>query len=74
MDDANARILGATNNDWVSAYQVRGGVNFGFTQKLAEVSNIAGRMGSKPHFSLAGIPTKLEVNRHGFVVGMNYKY
>jgi hypothetical protein len=31
-------------------------------------------MGSKPHFSLAGIPAKLEVNRHGFVVGMNYKY
>ena len=25
-------------------------------------------------FSLAGIPTKLEVSRHGFVIGVNYKY
>jgi len=72
--DANARILGATNNDWVSAYQVQGGINLGFTQKLAGSLEYRWTMGSKPHFSLAGIPAKLEVNRHGFVVGMNYKY
>ena len=72
--DANARILGATNNDWVSAYQLQGGINLGFTQKLAGSLEYRWTMGSKPHFSLAGIPAKLEVNRHGFVVGMNYKY
>jgi opacity protein-like surface antigen len=74
MLDANARILGATNNDWVSAYQLQGGVNLGFTQKLAGSLEYRWTMGSKPHFSLAGIPAKLEVNRHGVVLGMNYKY
>lgn len=74
MVDANARILGATSNDWVSAYQLQGGVNLGFTQKLAGSLEYHWTMGSKPHFELAGIPAKLEVNRHGVVLGMNYKY
>jgi opacity protein-like surface antigen len=72
--DSNARVLGATSNDWVSAYQLQGGINLGFTQKLMGSLEYRWTMGSKPHFSLAGIPAKLEVNRHGFVVGMNYKY
>ena len=72
--DSNARVLGATSNDWVSAYQLQGGINLGFTQKLAGSLEYRWTMGSRPHFSLAGIPAKLEVNRHGFVVGMNYKY
>ena len=74
MVDANARILGATSNDWISSYQLQGGINLGFTQKLAGSLEYRWTMGSRPHFSLAGIPAKLEVNRHGFVIGMNYKY
>lgn len=74
MVDANTRILGATNNDWVSSYQVQGGINLGFTQKLVGSLEYRWTMGSKPHFSLAGIPAKVEVNRHGVVIGMNYKY
>jgi opacity protein-like surface antigen len=72
--DANARILGAVNTDWVSAYQVQGGINLGFTQKLVGSLEYRWSIGSKPHFSLAGIPATVEVNRHGFVIGMNYKY
>ena len=72
--DANARILGETRNDWVTAYQLHGGVTLGFTQKVAGSLEYRWTMGSKPNFSLAGIPTKLEIDRHGFVLGVNYKY
>jgi len=72
--DVNARVLGATNNAWVSAYQVQGGINLGFTQKLIGSLEYRWTMGSKPNFSLAGLPTKLEVSRHGFMIGFNYKY
>ena len=72
--DVNSRILGANNNDWNSAYQLRGGVSLGFNQKLLGSLGYQWTMGSKPHFSLAGIPTKLEIDRHGFVLGVNYKY
>jgi opacity protein-like surface antigen len=72
--DINSRILGANNNDWTSAYQLRGGVTLGLNQKLLGSLGYEWTMGSKPHFSLAGIPTKLEVDRHGFVIGVNYKY
>jgi opacity protein-like surface antigen len=72
--DANARILGATQNDWVSAYQLHGGVSLGFSQKLMGNVEYRWTMGSKPRFMLAGIPTKVEIDRHGFVIGVNYKY
>jgi opacity protein-like surface antigen len=74
MIDVNQSILGASGNDWTTAYQVRGGVTMGLTQKLLGSLEYRWTMGSKPHFSLAGIPTKLEVDRHGFVLGFNYKY
>jgi len=72
--NANAHILGATSNEWTGTYQFQGGLNLGFTQKLMGSLEYRWTMGSKPHFSLAGIPTKLEVSRHGFVIGVNYKY
>jgi len=74
MIDVNQTILGANGNDWATAYQVRGGVTLGLSQKLLGSLEYRWTMGSKPHFSLAGIPTKLEVDRHGFVLGFNYKY
>ena len=74
LANANAHILGATNNEWTGTYQFQGGLNLGFTQKLMGSLEYQWTMGSKPHFSLAGIPTKLEVSRHGFVLGVNYKY
>jgi opacity protein-like surface antigen len=74
MIDVNEQILGVTRDDWAAAYQLRGGVSLGFTQKLVGSLEYRWTDGSKPSFSLAGIPTKLEVDRHSFVVGVNYKY
>lgn len=74
MIDVNQQILGVSGNDWATAYQVRGGVTLGLSQKLLGSLEYRWTMGTKPHFSLAGIPTKLEVDRHGFVLGFNYKY
>jgi opacity protein-like surface antigen len=74
MIDVNEHVLGLAQNDWAGAYQLRGGVTLGFNQKLLGSLEYQWAMGSKPHFSLAGIPTKLEVDRHGFVLGVNYKY
>ena len=74
MIDVNEHVLGLARDDWASAYQLRGGVTLGFNQKLLGSLEYQWAMGSKPHFSLAGIPTKLEVDRHGFVLGINYKY
>lgn len=72
--DVNQHILGVTGNDWAAAYQLRGGVGLGFNQKLVGSLEYRWTNGSKPSFSLAGIPTKLELDRHSFVVGINYKY
>jgi opacity protein-like surface antigen len=72
--DLNEHVFGTTRNDWTTAYQVRGGVQLGFTQKLVGSFEYRWTNGSKPIFALAGIPTKLEVDRHGFSIGFNYKY
>ena len=72
--DVNEHVFGISRNDWAGAYQLRGGVTLGFTQRLLGSLEYRWAMGSKPHFSLAGIPTKLEVDRHGFTLGINYKY
>jgi opacity protein-like surface antigen len=74
MIDMNAHIAGLGSNDWAMAYQLRGGVTLGFSQKLVGSLEYRWTNGSKPTFALAGIPTKLEVDRHGFTLGINYKY
>lgn len=72
--DLNAHVLGVAGDHWATAYQLRSGIALGFTQKLVGSLEYRWTDGSKPSFSLAGIPTKLELDRHRFVVGMNYKY
>jgi opacity protein-like surface antigen len=72
--DVDAHNLGMTGNEWATAYQLHGGVALGFTQKLVGSLEYRWTNGSKPSFALAGVPTKVEVDRHGFVVGFNYKY
>ena len=72
--DVNQHVLGLAGNQWVSAYQLRGGVTLGFTQKLVGSLEYRWADGSKPTFALAGVPTKVEVDRHGFTIGFNYKY
>ena len=69
--DANSRVLGATGNDWAGAYQMRGGISFGFTQRLIAKFEYQWTMGpSGGRLSLDNI----EVSRHSFLIGMNYTY
>lgn len=74
MIDVNQHVLGITENDRAAAYHLHGGVTLGFTQKLVGSLEYRWTDGSKPSFSLAGIPTKLELDRHSFVLGINFKY
>jgi opacity protein-like surface antigen len=70
MMEANARVPLPVNNAWVGAYQVRGGVSLGFTEKLIGSLEYRWTIGSTPLFSLANI----EVSRHSFVIGVHYRY
>jgi opacity protein-like surface antigen len=72
--DAGERLLGNGAYDRVTAYQLRGGVTLGVTQKLLGSLEYRWTNGSKPYLSLAGIPAKFEVDRHGFLAGMNYRF
>jgi opacity protein-like surface antigen len=74
MIDVSDQLLGNRIHDRFTAYQVRGGVTLGLTQKLLGSLEYHWTNGSRPHFSLSGIPVKFEVDRHGFLVGMNYRY
>lgn len=69
--DANAHVLGTTDNQWESAYQVHGGVQVGFAQGLA--ANLEYRLtGGVLPKGLS--PTKFNVNSHGFSIGFKYQY
>jgi opacity protein-like surface antigen len=67
--DANARVLGATTNDWQRAYQLHGGVEVGLAQKL--IGSVEYRFTSV----LGGLkPTKFNLNSHGVSIGFKYQY
>jgi opacity protein-like surface antigen len=72
--DTNQRLLGFQSNDWIAAYQLRGGVKLSLSQKLFGSVEYSWTEGEKPHFSVSGISTKVEFPSHGFLVGMNYKF
>jgi opacity protein-like surface antigen len=72
--DANSRVLGLTASDWQTAYQVHGGVQLGFTEKLIGSIEYRWTSGSKPGLYVAGIPTKVNIGQHGFTIGVDYKY
>jgi len=72
--DANSQVLGQTQTDWQKAYQLHGGVQIGFSEKLFGAVEYRWTNGSKPGFFVAGIPAKLDINSHGFTVGFDYKY
>ena len=60
--------------DQATAYQLRGGVTVGVTQKLFGGFEYRWTNGSRPYSSLTGVPAKLEVNNHGFLAGVNYHF
>src|SRR3984893_5837757 len=70
MMEANARAPLPVNNAWVGAYQVRGGVSLGLTERLIGTLEYRWTIGSTPLFSLANI----EVSRHSFIIGVHYRY
>ena len=71
--DVNARLLGHEETALMSDIQFKGGVNFNFTQKLLGKLEWRWSHGSKPTFAFAGIPTKFQLKRGGFLLGVNYK-
>ena len=72
-EELATRIPGSIDRDWVPAYQVRGGVSYGFSQKLFGSIEYRWQKGQMPKLSVSGIPAKLEIKKRGFVVGVNYK-
>jgi opacity protein-like surface antigen len=70
--DVSQRLSGSTDHDWVAAYQVRGGVAYGFSQKLLGRLEYRWTQGEKPHFGIAGLPAKIDIKRDGFHVGLDY--
>src|SRR5438105_1183882 len=69
--DTNAHVLGTTDSQYETAYQLHGGVQVGLTEKL---------VGSLEYRLTGGVmppglkPTKLNVNSHGFSIGFKYTY
>jgi opacity protein-like surface antigen len=72
--DVSEQLLGTGAYNRITAYQLRGGVTLGMTQKLLGSLEYRWTNGSKPYLSLAGIPAKFEVDRHGFLAGVNYRF
>jgi opacity protein-like surface antigen len=72
--DIGERLLGNGIYDRPTAYQLRGGVTVGMTQKLFDGVEYRWTNGSRPYLSLTGVPAKLEVNNHGFLAGVNYRF
>ncbi|HXJ01088.1 MAG TPA: hypothetical protein VNH44_07680 [Micropepsaceae bacterium] len=70
----NGQVLGVNADDWATTYQLSGGVALGFTEKLMGNFEYRWTDGSKATFSLAGIPTNVDMGHHDFVLGINYKY
>lgn len=73
MVNVNAGLLGAESNDWVAAYQVRGGVNYAISQKLMGSVGYNWVKGQKPTLMVRGIPAKIEFPSGGVFLGLNYK-
>jgi len=71
--DVSARLLGHEQSSIGTDIQFKGGVNFNITQKLLGSFEWRWSHGSKPTFALGGIPTKFQLKRGGFLIGVNYK-
>ena len=71
--DVSTRLLGHEQTEFATDVQFKGGLNFNITQKLLGSFEWRWSHGSKPTFALAGVPTKFQLKRGGFLIGMNYK-
>jgi len=71
--DMSSRLLGHEESSITPDFQFKGGVNFNITQKLLGSFEWRWSHGSKPTFAFAGVPTKFQLKRGGFLIGVNYK-
>lgn len=71
--DVSTILLGHEQQSFAADMQFKGGVNFNITQKLLGSFEWRWSHGSKPTFALGGVPTKFQLKRGGFLIGVNYK-
>jgi opacity protein-like surface antigen len=71
--DVNQRLLGQEQTTMLADVQFKSGLKYNITQKLIGSLEWRWSHGSKPTFALAGVPTKFQLKRGGFLLGVNYK-
>ena len=71
--DVSTVLLGNEQQSFATDVQFKSGLNFNITQKLLGSFEWRWSHGSKPTFALGGVPTKFQLKRGGFLVGVNYK-
>ncbi len=71
--DVSARLLGHEQNSIMPDVQFKGGLKYNITQKILGSFEWRWSHGSKPTFALGGVPTKFQLKRGGFLIGVNYK-
>jgi len=71
--DISTILLGHEQIEFATDLQFKSGVNFNITQKLLGSFEWRWSQGSKPTFAFAGVPTKFQLKRGGFMLGVNYK-
>ena len=71
--DVSTILLGHEQIEFATDVQFKSGVNFNITQKLLGSFEWRWSHGSKPTFAFAGVPTKFQLKRGGFLLGVNYK-
>ena len=71
--DISTILLGHEQIEFATDIQFKSGVNFNITQKLLGSFEWRWSHGSKPTFAFAGVPTKFQLKRGGFMLGVNYK-
>jgi opacity protein-like surface antigen len=71
--DVSARLLGHEESSITPDFQFKSGVKMAITQKIFGSFEWRWSHGSKPTFALGGVPTKFQLKRGGFMLGVNYK-
>jgi opacity protein-like surface antigen len=71
--DFSARLLGHEEETIIPDFQFKSGVKMAITQKIFGSFEWRWSHGSKPSFALGGVPTKFQLKRGGFMLGVNWK-
>jgi opacity protein-like surface antigen len=71
--DISARLLGHEETSIISDFQFKGGVKYDITQKIFGSLEWRWSHGSRPTFALDGVPTRFQLKRGGFMLGVNYR-